>query len=419
MKSTKKKITLIVVCAIIALVLICVISAVVYLLRIYNEAYEHVDIVERSDEYQMPDYPDLDFESTGPDTTATAPETTVPNTESDTSAPETTGTEPSEDTTAVPETTLPTYTPPEFDSNDTTSAEETDPPETEPEYIYIPPPMDPNASFANSPNAISVYGGVPIYKVDQKHKDIVNILILGTDSRDVTVERGRTDTMIVMSYNKVTGEIKMVSFLRDLLVPIEGWYWNRLNAAYVFGGVGLTINTMNQLFGLDIQHFLVIDLNGTRNFIDHIGGIDLKLTAEEAAYYNGLYKTAYTEGTCHLNGTLAMAHIRNRALDNDFGRTQRQRDVVTAIMQKLLSQKSLAEILDLLNYTTSIVKTNIDALTMTSLATSIVNNKNSISLSTLAVPFSDAYQFAWYNGMAVISFDINNANIRINEYLKP
>lgn len=91
---------------------------------------------------------------------------------------------------------------------------------------------------------------------------MLNILVLGTDSRNVTLDRGRSDTMIVVSYNKKEGTIKMVSLLRDALIPIEGYGWNRINTAYFFGGVGLAVNTVNQLFGLDIQSFVVVDING-------------------------------------------------------------------------------------------------------------------------------------------------------------
>jgi anionic cell wall polymer biosynthesis LytR-Cps2A-Psr (LCP) family protein len=75
---------------------------------------------------------------------------------------------------------------------------------------------------------------------------------MGTDSRDVTLDRGRSDAMIVVSYNSKTGSVKLTSLLRDSLVPIEGVGWNRINTAYFFGGVGLAVNTVNQLYNLDI-----------------------------------------------------------------------------------------------------------------------------------------------------------------------
>ena len=86
--------------------------------------------------------------------------------------------------------------------------------------------FDRNASFGRNENVKSVYGKTPIYKVEKKDPNIENILVMGTDSRDVTRERGRSDALIVLSYNKKTGDVKMISILRDSLVPIEGRGWN-------------------------------------------------------------------------------------------------------------------------------------------------------------------------------------------------
>ena len=165
--------------------------------------------------------------------------------------------------------------------------------------------LDRNASFGRNENVISVYGKTPIYKVPKKDPDIENILILGTDSRDVTRERGRSDSIIIMSYNRRTGSIKMTSILRDSLVPIEGHGWNRINAAYSFDGVGLAINTINEIFDLDIQRFVVVDFNGVTDFIDKIGGLTINLTKKEAEYLlnkSGGKGYQFHEGANFMNG---------------------------------------------------------------------------------------------------------------------
>ena len=162
----------------------------------------------------------------------------------------------------------------------------------------------------NNEGKISVV--VPIYKVEKKDPNIENILVIGTDSRDVVRERGRSDAMIVLSYNKKTGEIKMVSILRDSLVPIEGRGWNRINAAYSFDGVGLAVNTVNQLFDLDIQRFVVVDFNGVTDFIDKAGGVTINLTQKEVDYL-----TNYSGGKVKYNIVIeqynvnALAHTGN------------------------------------------------------------------------------------------------------------
>ncbi|MCR5681601.1 MAG: LCP family protein [Clostridiales bacterium] len=289
------------------------------------------------------------------------------------------------------------------------------PAEATPQTVNTPIQYDTKASFANS-NAVSVYGYTPIYKVAQKDPDVENILVLGTDSRDVTMYRGNSDTMIVFSYNKKKGTVKMVTFMRDALVPIAGHDWNRLNSAYPYDGIGLTVNTINQLFGLDIQEFVIIDFNGTKDFISHIGGIDVNLTAEEAAYYGELTGREFTVGVNHLGAADALMHMRNRKIGYDFARTSRQRDVLTAVIRQIMS-KPITEIYEILNYSFSLVKTNISLTSLTSLALSVSTQGSNLAISTQQVPYSDAYKNAWYNGLEILSFDIASTATRINQFL--
>ncbi len=289
------------------------------------------------------------------------------------------------------------------------------PAEATPQTVNTPIVYDTKASFANS-NAVSVYGYTPIYKVAQNNPDVENILVLGTDSRDVTMYRGNSDTMIVFSYNKKLGTVKMVTFMRDALVPIAGHDWNRLNSAYPYDGIGLTVNTINQLFGLDIQEFVIIDFNGTKDFISHIGGIDVNLTAEEAAYYKERTGREFTVGANHLGAADALMHMRNRKIGYDFGRTSRQRDVLTAVLRQIMS-KPITEIYEILNYSFSLVKTNIPLTSLTALALSVSTQGSNLAISTQQVPYSDAYKNAWYNGLEILSFDIGSTATRIHQFL--
>lgn len=281
--------------------------------------------------------------------------------------------------------------------------------------------LDRNASFGRNANAISVYGKTPIYKVDKKDPNIENILVLGTDSRDVTKERGRSDAIIIMSYNKATGAIKMISVLRDSLVPIEGHGWNRINAAYSFDGVGLAVNTVNQLFDLDIQRFVVVDFNGVTDFIDKAGGITINLTQAEADYMTQYSsgKIQFRAGPNNFNGDRALVYMRIRKIDSDFGRTARQRNVIETLAKKILSEKSLSEIYELTDFAFGLVKTNISLTELTSVITSVATNamNSGLNIESQYVPYSDAYTYKYYNGMAIISFDIDDAAKRVNRFI--
>ncbi len=281
--------------------------------------------------------------------------------------------------------------------------------------------LDRNASFGRTENVKSVYGKTPIYKVEKKDPDIENILVIGTDSRDVTKERGRSDALIVVSYNKKTGAVKMISILRDSLVPIEGRGWNRINAAYSFDGVGLCINTVNQLLDLDIQRFVVVDFNGVTDFIDRAGGITISLTQKEVDYLtnysNGHVK--YNVGPNKFNGDRTLAYMRIRKIDSDFKRTERQRNVIETLAKKIITEKSLSEIYDLTNFAFGLVKTNISLSELTSVIGSVATSamQNGIDIDSHNVPFNDAYTYKYYNGMAIVSFDINDAARRVNKII--
>lgn len=287
---------------------------------------------------------------------------------------------------------------------------------------YQGDPYDRNASFGRSPNAKSVYGKTPIYKVAKKDPNIENILIIGTDSRDVTRERGRSDALIVLSYNKKTKEIKMISILRDSLVPIEGHGWSRINHAYSWDGVGLCVNTVNELFDLDIQRFVVVDFNGVTDFVDEIGGVDMNLTQAEADYitdYSG-GKLKTQAGMNHLNGDRALIYMRIRKIDSDFKRTERQRKVIEAVAKKIIAEKNLSEIYDLTEFAFGLIKTNITFNELTSTVADIATAalaRRSIDIQTQHVPYSDAFAYKYYNGMAIVSFDIDDAARRMNKFI--
>lgn len=280
---------------------------------------------------------------------------------------------------------------------------------------------DRNASFANSSNAISVYGKTPIYKVAKKDPNVENILVIGTDSRDVTKERGRSDAMIIMSYNKATGKIKMVSVLRDSLVPIEGRGWNRINAAYSFDGVGLAVNTVNQLFDLDIQRFVVVDYYGVTRFVDKAGGVTISLTKAEVDYMtrysNGT--VSYNIGPNKFNGDRALVYMRIRKIDSDFSRTERQRKVIETLAKQIITEKSISEIYDLTDFAFGLVKTNISLTELTSVIGSVATKAavSGLNMESQHVPYSDAFTYKYYNGMAIISFNIDDAARRVNRFI--
>lgn len=411
-KKKSRRAVKILVAVLIILILLCCIPIIVLIAKYHRTSYINEAPVERSDSFVRPEYPEIIEGSEGiSDIVETESEVyeSEYSTESESSADSYEITENEQAETTARETQPPTI--------------ETAPPKNttvQPsKAVSSETTANPNNSFGTAKNAVSVYSkNYPMYSVEQKDKDVINILVMGTDSRDVTVERGRSDTMLVVSYNKKTAEVKMVSFLRDSLVPIENHDWNRLNTAYAYGGAGLAVNTINDLFGLDLQNFVVIDFKGTAEFIDKIGGVDVNLAQAEIDYYSNFIFEDLTVGLNHMDSKLAMAHMQNRTTDSDFGRARRQRDVIMAVMNKVINMP-IGEISDLIDYCMSIVKTNISASTLVSLAASVLSSASELSFSSQQVPYADSYKNAWYKNMAILSFDIDEAARRVNEFLYP
>lgn len=296
-------------------------------------------------------------------------------------------TRPDESYTRPPEPTFdPDPTAPD-DTDDTDPSGTTEPPVTEPDDTE---PADTTHPPVRVPG---------IYKVDKKDPDIENILILGTDSRNVQKERGRSDSIIVASFNKRTKQVKLVSFLRDTYIPIEGHGWNRINAAYAVGGVALCVNTINDLFGLDIQKFVIVNFSGASTFVDACGGVDMALTQKEINYLLNL-KDEFpqnSDGTYHLDGKVALDYMRMRKIDSDFGRTERQRKTMMAIYSQAMARKDVTQMYNLVREGFNLVKTNLKLSEMLDLAQSVISMGSELNIGSESVPPKSTKKLMWSN----------------------
>lgn len=257
---------------------------------------------------------------------------------------------------------------------------------------------------------------VQIARTDQNDEEVVNVLLVGSDSRDPNAEMGRSDTMILVSYNKKEKKTTALSFLRDTLVEIDGHGQSKLGHTFAYGGVGLTINTLNKQFDLDIQDYIIVNFENLVEIIDELGGIPVNLTEEEAAYYQKNGMPDIHSGTVTLTGSQALAHARNRSLDNDFGRTNRQRDVLYGIYSKVMENKDPSTVLSLINYCMTQVSTNMSVTEIYSIASDVLSAEH-LLLQQAAIPSKDTYEFGTYDGMSVLEIDLEANKKYIQELL--
>ena len=251
---------------------------------------------------------------------------------------------------------------------------------------------------------------------DPKDEDVINVLLVGSDSRDPSAELGRSDTIMLVSFNKAENKASVISFLRDTLIEIDGYGQSKLGHTFAYGGVGLTINTINQQFDLDVQDYIVINFENLVGIIDQLGGIKVNLTEEEAAYYRENGMPDIQAGYVTLTGSQALAHARNRSLDNDFGRTRRQRAVLYGIYNKVMELKDPSVVFSLINYCMTQVSTNMSVTELYDIATDVLGTEH-LTTQQAAVPKEGTYSFGTYEDMSVVEIDLEANKQYIKELL--
>lgn len=170
---------------------------------------------------------------------------------------------------------------------------------------------------------------------------VTNIALFGVDARDDS-DSGRSDAIMVMSVNGDSGEIKMISLLRDSKVSIEGHGETKLNHAYSYGGPSLAIKTINQNFDLDIKEYVTVNFSQLADIVDAVDGVNITLTPAEVESANSNIRMDAPDcpditgsGELLLNGDQAVAYARIRNIDSDNARADRQKVVLSAILMKV------------------------------------------------------------------------------------
>lgn len=200
-----------------------------------------------------------------------------------------------------------------------------------------------------------------------------NILLLGCDSYSVN-SYSRSDSMIIVSINQETSQVKLTSLMRDTWIKVPGYKSShrKLTELCAVGGPALTIRAINENFGMDISDYALISMDGIATIIDLLGGVDLAVTqAERDALNRGLFDLSEAENSghmkkleefgeqVHMNGNQATAFARIRKIDSDYVRTERQRTVLMKIAGKIAGGTSPVTLLSIVNTLMDFVDTNL------------------------------------------------------------
>lgn len=190
-------------------------------------------------------------------------------------------------------------------------------------------------------------------EVDISKKDPLAFLILGVDERPG--DKGRSDSMIVLTVNPNDKSMQMVSIPRDTRTEIIGkGFDDKINHAYAFGGPEMSIATVENFLDIPIDYFVQVNMESFKDIVDAVGGVTVnnKLEFSQDGHQFSL-------GEIELNGEEALSFSRMRSIDSDFGRQQRQRDIIQGVINKGASISSVTKIDDILDILGNSVRTNL------------------------------------------------------------
>lgn len=257
-------------------------------------------------------------------------------------------------------------------------------------------------------------------------KDIKNIALFGIDAVDGEV--GRSDSIMIATIDTIHKKVKLTSLMRDSYVDIPGYGMDKINHAYAYGGAQLSMKTINNNLGLNIENFASVNFSSLPDIIDILGGVELKITEEELQYIN-----QYIDGVNELKGTnsphitsagvqtvdgvqaLAYARIRYTS-GGDYMRTERHRNVLDGLFTKLLSLPKTSY-LGVLNDILPHIQTNMTSGEILSLGTNSLGVIGSAKLEQERFPLDGYSEGTYINDIYYLSFDIGTTKKFLMDYI--
>lgn len=230
-------------------------------------------------------------------------------------------------------------------------------------------------------------------KLKLNGKEPFSILLMGIDKEGEGLDRGRSDTMMVMAVNPTNKKTTLVSIPRDTRTEIIGkGFDDKINHAHAFGGAGMSMNTVQNLLDIPVDFFVSVNMNGIQQIVDAVGGISVTptLSFNQSGY-------SFVEGqSTTVDGEAALAYSRMRKEDpeGDFGRQERQREVVLAILKKGASFDSILNFESVLTSMENNLQTNLEFNDMANIFlnySSSLSNINQIQMTGEGTMINDIY----------------------------
>ena len=231
-----------------------------------------------------------------------------------------------------------------------------------------------------------------VREIGDTNHEITHVMIMGVDSRKDDV--GRSDTLMVTSIDQTAEKAALLSIPRDTRVAIDGHGYDKINHAYAYGGHELTQKSVENLLGVPMDHYIIIDTKAFERIIDAIGGVDINV--EKRMHYedpwddNGGLVIDLYPGEQHMDGKKAIQYVRYRDGEGDIGRIGRQQKFMKAVMAQVLSPEIVPRLPDIVKEVSSAVKTDMSVTELLSFA-KMMKNFQANGLEAQMVPGQPAY----------------------------
>ena len=217
-----------------------------------------------------------------------------------------------------------------------------------------------------------------------------NIVVMGCDTRKD--DAGRSDTLFVVMLDKSKKNAALLSVPRDTRVKIKGHGWDKINAAFAYGGHKLTQETVQEFLGIKLHNYVVVDFQGFKDLVDVIGGVDINV--EKRMYYYDPYdgfEIDLRPGLQHMDGKTAMQYVRYRDEDGDIGRIRRQQKFIMALYKQIASKNIITKMPGVSKQIMSMIKTNLSLKEMVELGKVMHDMLEKDGLKMAMVPGSPEY----------------------------
>lgn len=254
-------------------------------------------------------------------------------------------------------------------------------------------------------------GTDPVVDANQG-KNILNVLVLGIDQ--LKNEPARADSIIVMSLNKDTGEVAMISIPRDARVEIPGRGQDKINHAMAYKGeIALMKRTVESLLGVPIHHYVYTNFAGFIKIVDVLGGVTINVE-RRMVYQDIYYPIRLQPGVQRLTGELALGYVRFRGdSQGDFGRMQRQQEFLKAIAKEVLQVRTVLRLPQLLEQAARHLRTDMTIPQLLSFSrTASGMNMDEVVTVTLQGRNINV------NGVAYVALDMEHLEETVERYLR-